>query len=268
MYFVLIIDISVFSTRVSAFVLICSRVMSEVALFIFGLIFVIIAFSCALSALDHEDADFAGLHKASVGLVEIALAMYPNSHYELLHHEPALLVGVIMYVVVAMVFLTNVLIAQLNCAYQATYLDMVGYARLNRGKVVVESMVWVKQDRWSRFLETLRLDERVEFGEGDIGLAGGVQVLELASANITTIDMIRRFGGSTSPAAQWPQDDLDNNDEDDKFERLEKMIEKAMKRMTSTSGKKGGSSGAGGSTNISSDNKESGSGDSVHSMGE
>jgi hypothetical protein len=250
-YFVLIIDISVFSTRVSAFVLICSRVLSEVALFLSGLLFVTLAFSCALSALDHHDADFAGIHKASVGLIEIALGMYPNSHFEWLYEEPALLIGVALYVVVSLVFLTNLLIAQLNCAYLSTYQDMVGYARLNRGKVVVESMVWVKHDRWDRFLSSLHLDERIEFGEGDIGLAGGVQVLEPASANITTIDMIRRFGGSTSPAAQWPSDDLDNNDEDDKFERLERLIENAMKRMSSSSAKeKGGTAASEGSTNM------------------
>merc|ERR1719453_776916 len=100
--------------------------------------------------------------------------------------------------------------------------------------------------RWDRFIGALRLDDRVEFGEGDIGLAGGIQVFEPASANITTVDMIRRFGGSTSPLAQWPEEDTAGDDEDDKFERLEKLIEKAMKRMTTTkSGKKGGGSSQG-----------------------
>jgi len=56
--------------------------------------------------------------------------------------------------------------------------------------------------------------------------------MEPAGANPTIIDMIRRFGGSTSPAMQWPEEDQLGDDEDDRFERMEKLIEKAMKRMT------------------------------------
>merc|ERR1740122_878425 len=91
--------------------------------------------------------------------------------------------------------------------------------------------------RWQRFLKVLRLDERVEFREGDLGLAGGIQVWEPAALNITTVDMIRRFGGSTSTAAQWPEEAGD--DEDDQLDRIEKLIEKAIKRMGSSSKSKG-----------------------------
>merc|ERR1719277_1170504 len=105
-------------------------------------------------------------------------------------------------------------------------------------------MAFVSEQRWVKFLASLRLEERCEFGEGDIGLAGGIQVLEAANANITTVDMIRRFGGSTSPLAQWPEEDVLGEDEDDRMERMEKLIDKAMKRMTSSKGgkKKGGAS--------------------------
>jgi len=86
-------------------------------------------------------------------------------------------------------------------------------------------------------------DERIEFNEGDIGVAGGIQVLETASANPTTIDMIKRFGGSTSPSIQWPEEDNQGDDDSDKFERIEKMIQRAMQRLNTKgggSGKKGG----------------------------
>merc|ERR1712226_140145 len=103
----------------------------------------------------------------------------------------------------------------------------------------------VSKTRWERFLKNLRLDKRVEFGEGDIGLSGGIQVWEPASANVTTVDMIRRFGGSTSPMAQWPEEENAGDDEEDRFDRMEKLIEKAMKRMTTS---KGGKKGPGGSS--------------------
>jgi hemoglobin-like flavoprotein len=269
-YFLLTVDLAVFSTRVSAFVLISTRVMSEVGLFLFAAFFIILAFSCSMSALEHTIDDFAGIHKSFLSLVEICLRMYPSENFTELKEEPALFVAVVLFILSSILFLTNLLIAQLNCAYESTYLDMVGYARLNRGKIVTEAMVGLKEQRWMGFVNSLRLDERVEFGEGDIGLAGGVQVLEPASANITTVEMIRRFGGSTSPAAQWPADENDNNDEDDKFERLEKQIEKAMKRMKGSGRRSAGGSTMGSTmlgTAMSGSNDsmaESGSGSSNH----
>merc|ERR1719191_850080 len=107
-------------------------------------------------------------------------------------------------------------------------------------------MPLVPEKRWLRFLQALALEDRIEFNEGDIGVAGGIQVLEPASANPTTIDMIKRFGGSTSPSIQWPEEDGQGDDDTDKFERLEKLIQKAMARITAIGGKKGG--GRGGSS--------------------
>jgi len=247
MYFLLLSDLSVFSTRVSAYALVCGRVLSEVALFLFGLLFFVLAFACAISALEQDDPDFAGLPKSGMQLLKVTLGMFSGSHYDVLGEYPALMISVICYIIVTVIFLLNLLIAQLNCSYQSTYLDMVGFARLNRGKIVTETMTAVTKKRWARFLDQLKLHDRVEFGEGDMGISGGVQVWEVASANVTTVDMIRRFGGSTSPTAQWPAEDAAGDDEEDRFDKLEKVIEKAMKRMTSGGGGKR-KGGAGSST--------------------
>merc|ERR1719502_1901897 len=124
---------------------------------------------------------------------------------------------------------------------------MVGYARLNRGNIIVTTIESVAAHRWKRFIDNLKFEERLEFNEGDIGLAGGIQVTEPSNANPTTVDMIRRFGGSTSPAMPWPEEEGLGNDEDDKFERLEKVILRATKKMGGGDGskKKGGSSSMG-----------------------
>merc|ERR1711953_1545212 len=129
------------------------------------------------------------------------------------------------------IFLFNMLIAQLACAYTSIYQDMVGYARLKRIKIIVETMVGMQDKRWFRFVDSLGMEQRIEFNEGDVGLAGGIQVLEAANANPTTIDMIKRFGGSTSPSISWPEEDGQGDDDTDKFERLEKLIQKAMARI-------------------------------------
>merc|ERR1712061_156219 len=110
--------------------------------------------------------------------------MFGGTHYDILEEDPALLAAVVFYIVCANIFLFNLLIAQLNCAYAATYLDMVGFARLNRGKIVTEAMMSVSSKRWDNFIGSLHLEDPCEFGEGDIGLAGGLQVMEPASLTL------------------------------------------------------------------------------------
>merc|ERR1712137_1420255 len=82
--------------------------------------------------------------------------------------------------------------------------------------------------------------------EGDISVAGGIQVLEMASANPTTSDTIKRVGGTTSALAQWPEEAGDA--EDDKFGKLEAMIKKAMDTMTAAKSTKKKKKGGGGSS--------------------
>ena len=47
------------------------------------------------------------------------------------HGNPSLLTAIVIAVCATAVFLANLLIAQLDCAYQSTHLDMVGLARSN-----------------------------------------------------------------------------------------------------------------------------------------
>jgi len=118
---------------------------------------------------------------------------------------------------------------------------MLGFAILRRGKIVAETMLSVSKARWDRSIEQLRLDERVEFGEDDIGLAGGVQRFEPSSTNITTVDLIHRFGGTTSPAAKWPEDPVGPDRDEDRLERMARLLERATKRMAGGRGKQGSS---------------------------
>jgi len=247
MYYVLLTDMSVYHTRISAFVLVCFRVLMEVILFLIAVAFITVTFSAAISALSQKNEDFQNIPTSFMTLAEICLGMYAGSHYEELKDDPVLMIAVVVYLLASVIFLLNLLIAQLNCGYMSTYKDMLGFARLNRGKIIVECMPSVSHSRWDGFLTELALDSRIEFNEGDVGLAGGVQVMEVSSLNPTTQDRIRRFGGSTSPAMQWPEEDLGGeNDEEERFDRLERVVEKAIKRLGQTR-KGGGGKGKAGS---------------------
>jgi len=250
LYFALLIDLAVLSTKVSAYVLVCIRMLAEVSLFLLAFVATLLAFASGISVIMQDQTDFAGIHEGLLSLLEMTMRMYDGKHYEGYEEDPLVLVCVFVFLVIVFVFLLNMLVAQLTCAYEAVYVDMIGYARLERIQIIVGIIPVVSDRRWCNFCETLRLDQKCEFNAGDIGVTGGIQILEAANLNPTTEDQIKRFGGSTSVEMQWPAEQEGQGDEDDRFDRMDNLIQKTLKRFTKGGGggKRGqGSSGHSGS---------------------
>merc|ERR1719498_2225836 len=256
LYFALLIDLAVLSTKVSAYVLVCIRMLPEVFLFLLALGATLLAFASGISVIKHNQNDFAGIHKGLLSLLEMTMRMYDGAHFVLYESDPLVLICVFVFLVTVIVFLLNMLVAQLTCAYEAVYSDMIGYARLERIEIIVGIMPVVSEKRWLSFSDSLKLDSKCEFNAGDIGVTGGIQVQEAANLNPTTMDMIKRFGGSTSVEMQWPAE-VEVGDESDKFERMEQLIQKTLKRLT----KSGGKGSRGGSGSGSGSHQDSGGGD-------
>eukprot|EP00439_Symbiodinium_sp_Y106_P053966 s564_g7.t1 len=245
LYWLLIMNLSIFSMQISAFVLVCGQVMGELLLFLTSLAFLILAFATSVSAISHQLPDFAGIDAAALSLLAISLGLFPSEKFLELKESVWVTLLVVVFVIIVVAFLLNLLVAQLNQAYASVYLDMQGYARLNRAEVIVTTLEGVRLSSWKRFLQSLRLDRPLEFNEGDVGLAGGIQILEPANAacpgpltgepspllmvhggcaNPTTVDSVRRFGGSTALSQPWPEEE--EAAEEDRFARLEKLIAK------------------------------------------
>lgn len=74
-------------------------------------------------------------------------------------------------------------------------------------KKLREAVPSLSQRRWRAFIEGLRLDEPLDFGEGDQGLPGGIQVLEPANLHPTNVDRIQRLGGD--PKHPFPLEEED-----------------------------------------------------------
>jgi len=233
LYWALLMDFAVMSMQVSAFVLVCSRVVSELCLFGLALGFLILSFGTAISSLNHSMLEYDGVHIWIYALFRISLGMFPASNYAIFGEYIPVLVAVAVFVSLVFVVLLNLLVAQLISAYSTMFKDMKGYARLDRAKVIVSEMEQVTQKSWSRFLAKLNFEEKLEFNQGDVGLPGGVQVLEPANASVVTEDSIKRYGGATAPTVPWPEEDVAV--EEDRFERLEKLLIKAGKRKKGTS---------------------------------
>merc|ERR1719181_2241560 len=147
LYFALLIDLAVLSTKVSAYVLVCIRMLSEVALFLLALVAILLAFASGISVVEHDQKDFAGIHRGLLALLEMTMRMYDGAHFERFESDPLVLVCVFVFLVAITVFLLNMLVAQLTCAYEAVYADMIGYARLERIEIIIGVMPVVPQKR-------------------------------------------------------------------------------------------------------------------------
>merc|ERR1719440_1286995 len=233
LYFISLTDMVVFITTVCAFFIALGRLTGEVALFLGGLFFAILSFGCAINCLHQSLDDFHGPPAAVLTYLKIFLRMYNSQEFEDLHKEEFVLVGAFVFMGVAFIFLFNLLIAQLCCAYDTIYRDMLGFARLNRIDILVDTVPQISELRWNRFVESMAFDSKLEFNAGDIGLPGGIQVMEPANANPTNKCAVVRYGGSTSLTIPWPVTD-DEEEGHDNFERLEKAIQKMLTQVSAS----------------------------------
>merc|ERR1719482_952720 len=174
-----------------------------------------------------------------MALLQMVLRMYAADKYNAAADNLFIIICVLVVLIMCLIFLLNLLAAQLSCAYQAIYDDMVGYARLNRMRIIVDTIATVKPARWKTFVQLLKFHRKLEFNEGDIGLPGGIATQEASSLNPLTIDMIFRFGGNTNPANPWPDE---GDDAADRFEMIEKMCAKALQKGGRGDGGEGGGS--------------------------
>ena len=123
--------------------------------------------------LEHHYEDMKTVGDSLIALTGITLRLYEDDYRDL-QNDPLLLTAVFCFVTASAILLLNLLIAQLNCSYVYIYQNMLGYAKLKRSSVSVQTLAYIKMERWSRFVATLGLDVPLEFNEGDVGMAGGI----------------------------------------------------------------------------------------------
>eukprot|EP00927_Polykrikos_kofoidii_P038259 TRINITY_DN32586_c0_g1_i1.p1 TRINITY_DN32586_c0_g1~~TRINITY_DN32586_c0_g1_i1.p1 ORF type:complete len:1061 (-),score=177.72 TRINITY_DN32586_c0_g1_i1:218-3400(-) len=231
-YYGLLADLAVFDNRVSAYILAIHRLLSEVALFIISLLFFILAWSSAMCCLHAPPPEFANLSTSMLSFFEAYFEIFSEERILIIRDtSPVLYAGFFVFLLITLFFTSSLLVAQLSCSYGSIFEDMLGFARLKRVRVILDAMPAVPERRFKHFVTARNFNQRIEFNEGDVGLANGIAATEPASAHPTSVDSIRRFGGSTSPDIQWPEESID--DGFDKFDRIETLL----KRLSSSSKK-------------------------------
>eukprot|EP00434_Breviolum_minutum_P018515 symbB.v1.2.016328.t1/scaffold1222.1/size194531/2 len=255
----LMVDLAVFSTGLSAFVLVCAQVLSEIGRFLVALIFLLLTFGSAISVLEHPYFEMRDIPSSVLCLFSITILLYEDD-YRTLMEEPALLTAVLA----SSILLMNLLIAQLNSSYVYIYQDMVGFARLNRAQKIVEALSNFNRGHFANFVASLGLDQPVEFNQGDVGVAGGLQRTEPANAHVVLQDSILRFGGSCSMDLEWPEETKRSEDKD-QISKIEHLAKRVLRRVTQDAKHKarGGSNLGGHSRQGSKDTSGSHQGSSV-----
>ncbi|CAE6949456.1 unnamed protein product [Symbiodinium natans] len=240
LFWLLLTDCTVFSMRLSAFLLVCGWVAMEVCLFLLALMFLIVVFSTALSSFQHDLVEFDGATTWIAALVQMAFGMFPASGFAATEEDFPIFLCLTLFMALATIFLMNLLIAQLVESYRTMFADMTGFARLNRAGVVVSVLAEARTAQFAKFLRALSFEERLEFNEGDSGPAGGIQIHEPANEFTVTEDSILRYGGPTAPSVPWPEDDRKVEEStEEKLQHVENRLasmEKLLTKMAKTKG--------------------------------
>jgi len=248
LFWLLLVNLAIFSTSLSAFMIVAVRMSTEIARFLAGLALLFLAFGCGACTLVHTNPNFKNITSSVVTLAAVTLGMYEPDYADLLFKAPSLLGLILFFMFLSMIFMLNLLIAQLNCSYEFISKDMTGLARLRCAALIVRNLEICTEARWQKFLATLDLDKNLELNEGDMGPASGIQVYEPANATASAdeLDNIHRFGGSTSPDLPWAEDTDASNLIEDRLDSLEQLCKKIAKKVSERKKKKAGAAGAGG----------------------
>lgn len=224
LFWVLIMDLGAFSMRFYSYLIVCGQVVMEVVLFLAAVCFGILAFATTLNAVKSEVETADGVQRWAQVLVSLVLDVLPKSYLYEFQSNTFFLLMLSMFIGLTSFFLLNLLAVQMMEAYQTHFEDLPGCARLSRAEIVVRTMEQVSSSTWTTFLKSMQFDECLEFNEGDVGLAGGTQVLESVHTSIVLVDRIRRFGGSTEPSLPWPEEVEKSNTRQDHLSRLEALM--------------------------------------------
>lgn len=230
LYMSLLMDLATLSAKLSTYVLVAINVLPELVLALSALCFFIFMFATCVAVSVNDVRSFQEFPTSLLRLFQFALRINSDEDLVAISQSPLLSVGVGLFLVVILVGTFSILVAQLTQSYLELYDSMVGYAALRRMQIEVDYLQTLRRKTWNHFVGSLMLDEPLEFGEGDIGLPGGIQIMEPAKLHVLHRESIQRYGGSTSPSMPWPKEreSVHTATENERLERLMRKFQKAL----------------------------------------
>lgn len=224
----LMVDLSVFSTGLSAFFLVVTQVLGIIGPFVIALVFELMMFGTAVTLLQSNYFELRDIPNSVLALFAMTLMLYEDDYRDV-YDEPALLILLFVFFLSVLTVLMNILIAQLNSSYVFINKDVIGFARIRRALVIVETLSDLQPAKWEHFVNSLNFDKPLEFNEGDVGMAGGLQVCEPASEYVVLRETIARFGGLCSEDMQWPDE---GRQEEAKLDKVQELATEVLRCAT------------------------------------
>eukprot|EP00438_Fugacium_kawagutii_P006054 Skav218237 [mRNA] locus=scaffold4566:182185:185298:+ [translate_table: standard] len=244
LYAILVADVANISIELCRFKVLCSHALKQVVLCIGVVTCILFVFSFAIGSMTRDAALLSGREFSDLGctmttLVHLTVGtMDMEKIHGISSESPVLLAVIVIFMLVVYSFFFNLLVSQLYGVYSALAADIEGYAMLARAEAILDTLKAVPMKKWRLFITSLALDQRVDFEEGDIGLAGGIKTWEPALAHPTTQDQIIRFGGDTDPSLPWPESHKSQETS------MEKMVQKTIQKSLQKYLGKGGTDGS------------------------
>ena len=235
LYTIMVLEVSSISIEISEYRVLCLHAMKQVMLCIGAIFIAICSFSFAVAAATHEvqnlsKNDWMNFPSTVSTLIQMSVGVMDLEVLHSLGDESSfLLILVVIFMLLVYSFLFNLLVSQLCGVYSSIASDIKGYARLARGHTILDALKDIQEKRWKNFISSLSLEKRVDFEEGDLGLAGGIKTFEAALDHPVSKEQILRFGGQPDPALPWPEN---RHDQEDSIERtVQKTIQKSLQKM-------------------------------------
>ncbi|CAK9102503.1 Retrovirus-related Pol polyprotein from transposon TNT 1-94 [Durusdinium trenchii] len=257
LYVILMVEVGSISVRISEYRVLCLHAIEQVLLCFGVVLLTILTFSFAVSGMTREVQAISNTEWSNVGssistFIRMSFGAMDLAPIQTVAAEsPLLIVVIVLFMMMVYTFFFNLLVSQFCGVYTSLAEDIKGHARLARGEIIIETFKAVRLTRWQRFMNSLNLDSKVDFEEGDIGLAGGIKDFEPALAHPVAKDQIIRFGGKTDPHLPWPEKLAS---EADSIERVvQRTIQKSLQKYLGK-GKAGAGSALG---TVSSDDQSS-----------
>ncbi|CAE7890128.1 unnamed protein product, partial [Symbiodinium microadriaticum] len=109
----------------------------QVLLFFLALLFLVLTFATALSAIRSDLKDYNDVLTWMGVLLQVSLGIFPEAELAVIKDELPKFVSVAAFLALVSIFLLSLLVAQLSESYRTMFADMTGFARLNRASMVV-----------------------------------------------------------------------------------------------------------------------------------
>eukprot|EP00913_Durusdinium_trenchii_P025711 g24128.t1 len=201
LYVILIVEVGSVSIKLSEYRVLCLHAIEQVLLCFGVVLLTILTFAFAISGMTREMMHLTSLTewadvgtiistliRLSFGAMDIepwcrACCVGQGSIQHVAEDSPLLIVVIILFMMMVYTFFFNLLVSQFCGVYTSLAADIKGHARLARGEIIIETFKAVKLTRWQKFMNALHLDQKVDFEQGDIGLAGGIKTFEPALAH-------------------------------------------------------------------------------------